>query len=118
MLRSVFPTLRTSVLARRTFASTSLAREASPLDSVKQAAEKANKVAGDAAVKGIETVESAVNTATDAVKGSTGSLSAEAQKAGADAKNTFQKTASDAQAAINKGKIDLDQAAKDNGLKN
>lgn len=40
---------------------------------------------------GIETVENAVNTATDAAKGQTGSLSAEAQKAGADLKNQAQK---------------------------
>jgi len=45
MFRSVLPTLRTSVAARRTFTSTPLARE-SPIDSVKQAAEKANKVPG------------------------------------------------------------------------
>lgn len=51
MLRSALPTLRTSVLARRTFVSTSIARE-SPLDTVKQTAEKVNKVAGDAAAKG------------------------------------------------------------------
>ncbi|GAA5842865.1 hypothetical protein JCM3766R1_005687 [Sporobolomyces carnicolor] len=112
MLRSALPTLRTSVLARRTFVSTSIARE-SPLDTVKQTAEKVNKVAGDAAAKGIETVESAVNSATDAVKGQSGSLSAEAQKAGADLKNTAQKAGSDAQATFNKGKIDLEQAAKD-----
>ncbi|GAA5870841.1 hypothetical protein JCM16303_001603 [Sporobolomyces ruberrimus] len=118
MLRSMIPTLRTSVLARRTFVSSSIARE-SPLDSVKQAAENLNKAAGDAAAKGIETVESAVNTAADAVKGETNSsLSAEAQKAAAEAKNQGQKVASEAQAAFNKGKIDLDQAAKDNGLKN
>jgi hypothetical protein len=47
----MIPTLRTSVIARRTFVSTSIVRE-SPLDSVKQAAEKVNKVAGDAAAKG------------------------------------------------------------------
>jgi len=41
---------------------------------------------------GIETVESAVNTASDAVKGQTGDLGAEAQKAGADLKNAAQKT--------------------------
>lgn len=51
MLRSMIPTLRTSVLARRTFVSSSIARE-SPLDSVKQAAENLNKAAGDAAAKG------------------------------------------------------------------
>jgi len=48
---------------------------------------------GDRQIKlGIETVESAVNTATDAVKGQTGDLGAEAQKAGADLKNAAQKT--------------------------
>jgi len=51
MFRSVLPTLRTSFAARRTFTSTPLARE-SPIDSVKQAAEKANKVAGDQLAKG------------------------------------------------------------------
>ncbi|GAA5908811.1 uncharacterized protein JCM6883_004177 [Sporobolomyces salmoneus] len=119
MLRSVLPTLRTTVIARRSFASTSIARESSPLDSVKQTADKVNKVVGDAAAKGIETVEGAVNAATGAVKGETGSLSAEAQKAGADLKNTAQKAGSEAQATFNKGKIDLEQAAKDvNGPKN
>ncbi|GAA5924714.1 uncharacterized protein JCM15063_005714 [Sporobolomyces koalae] len=117
MLRAVLPTLRAPVVARRTFVSTSIVRENSPLDSLKQAADKVSKAAGDAAAKGIETVESAVNTVSDAASGKSNDLSAEAQKAGADLKNAAQKAGSEAQAAINKGKIDLDQAAKDNGLK-
>lgn len=84
--------------------------------SVQGRSPEADEIPADATLlvsAGIETVESAVNSATDAVKGQSGSLSAEAQKAGADLKNTAQKAGSDAQATFNKGKIDLEQAAKD-----
>ncbi|GAA6064129.1 hypothetical protein JCM10212_006768 [Sporobolomyces blumeae] len=107
MFRSAVPTLRTA--SRRTFVSTRQVRESgSVIDQVKQAAATVNRKVSDAALKGIETGESATEKVADAAKEVTGDATAEAKKMGADAKNAAQKTASDAQATANKAKVDIE----------